>query len=132
MELLIETIKNKGKVIDNYLFNLKFTVSKKALKVLWHVALICTIYCIADMICTAAFRESFSQLCQADHKKQFNKEVSNSKYEISKTKDNFLTATVIIFSINNKTRCTYFKPWCQVVPKDQTYFKNTAKNYCLF
>ena len=34
MELLIGTIKNKGKAIDNYLFNLKFTVSKKALKVL--------------------------------------------------------------------------------------------------
>ena len=132
MELLIETIKNKGKVIDNYLFNLKFTVSKKALKVLCHVALICTIYCIADMICTAAFRESFSQLCQPDHKNEFNKKVSNSKYVISKTKDKFLTTTVIIFSINNETRCTYFKPWCQVVAKGQTYLKNTAKNYCLF
>ena len=132
MELLIETIKNKGKVIDNYLFNLKFTVSKKALKVFWHVALICTFYCIADMICTAAFRESFFQLCQPDHKKQFNKKVSNSKYEISKIKEKFLTTTVIIFSINNEARCTDFKRWCQVVARGQTYLKNTVKKYCLF
>ena len=33
---------NKGKVMDNYLFNRKFTVSKYGLKMLCHVALICT------------------------------------------------------------------------------------------
>ena len=87
---------------------------------------------ISDIICTAAFRESFSQLCQPDHKKQFNKKVSNSKYEISKTKDKFLTTTVIIFSINNEARCTDFKPWWQVLAKGQTYLKNTVKKYCLF
>ena len=53
-ELLIE---NKGKVADNYLFNPKFTVSKTALKILCHVALICTIYCITYMICTVACQE---------------------------------------------------------------------------
>ena len=53
MELLIE---NKGKVMDNYLFNLKFTVSKTALKIC-HVVLICTIYFITDMMCTVASQE---------------------------------------------------------------------------
>ena len=54
MELLIE---NEEKVKDNYLFNLKFTVSKTELKMLCHVSLICTIYCITDTICTAACRK---------------------------------------------------------------------------
>ena len=54
MELLIE---NEEKVKDNYLFNLKFTVSKTELKMLCHVSLICTIYCITDIICTAACRK---------------------------------------------------------------------------
>ena len=31
---------NKGKVIDDYLFNLKLTVSKSGLKMLCHVSLI--------------------------------------------------------------------------------------------
>ena len=42
--------------MDNYLFNLKFTGSKTGLKMLCHAALICTIYCITDMICTAEFQ----------------------------------------------------------------------------
>ena len=50
-------MKNKGKVIDNYSFNLKFTVSKTGLKMLCHVALIYTIYCITDMIFTVACQE---------------------------------------------------------------------------
>ena len=37
MALLME---NKGKAMDNYLFNLKLTVSKTGLKMLCHVALI--------------------------------------------------------------------------------------------
>ena len=37
MELLME---NKGKIMDNYLFNLRFTVSKTGLEMLCHVALI--------------------------------------------------------------------------------------------
>ena len=40
MELLME---KKGKIMDNYLFNLKFTVSKTGLKILCHVASICSI-----------------------------------------------------------------------------------------
>ena len=54
MELLME---KEGKNIDNHLFNLKFTVSKSGLKMLCHVALICTIYCINDMLCTVACQE---------------------------------------------------------------------------
>ena len=54
MELLM---KNKGKVMDNFLFNLKFTVLKSGLKMLCQVALICTIYCITDMICTVACQD---------------------------------------------------------------------------
>ena len=73
-------MENKGKVMDNYLFNLKFTVSKTGLKMLCPVALICTIYCITHMICTVAYQEidvvswfvppsALSQLCQPDHRK---------------------------------------------------------------
>ena len=40
MELLME---KKEKVMDNYFFNLKLTVSKTGLKILCHVASICTI-----------------------------------------------------------------------------------------
>ena len=54
MELLME---NKAKVMDNYLRNLKITVSKTRLKMLCHVALICTIYCITNMIYTVACKE---------------------------------------------------------------------------
>ena len=41
MELLTE---NTGKVMDSYLFNQKFTVSKTGLKILCHVALILLYY----------------------------------------------------------------------------------------
>ena len=44
----------KGKVMDNYLFNLKLTVAKTELKMLCDVALIWTINCITDVICTVA------------------------------------------------------------------------------
>ena len=54
MELLME---NKGKVMDNCIFNLKFTVSKTRLKMLCHVALICTIHSIIDTICIVAYQE---------------------------------------------------------------------------
>ena len=56
MELIM---KNKEKVVDNYLFKLKFTVSRKCygLKMWCHVALICTIYYITDMICNVANQE---------------------------------------------------------------------------
>ena len=50
-------MENKGKVMDNYLFNLKLTVSKTELKMFCRVALTCTIYCITDMICTVACHE---------------------------------------------------------------------------
>ena len=46
-------MQNKGKAMCNYLFNLKFTLSNTGLKMLCHVALICTINCITDMICTS-------------------------------------------------------------------------------
>ena len=36
----------KGKSMDNYLFNLKFTVLKTELTMLCRVALICSIYCM--------------------------------------------------------------------------------------
>ena len=50
-------MENKGKFIDDYLFNQKFAVPKTGLKILCHVALICTIYCVTDMICTVASQE---------------------------------------------------------------------------
>ena len=50
-------MENKAKVMDNYLRNLKITVSKTRLKMLCHVALICTIYCMTDMIYAVACKE---------------------------------------------------------------------------
>ena len=50
-------MENKGKIINNYLFNRKLTVSKTGLKMLCHVELICTLYCITDMTCTVACQE---------------------------------------------------------------------------
>ena len=50
-------MENKGKSINNYLFNRKLTVSKTGLKMLCHVELICTLYCITDMTCTVACQE---------------------------------------------------------------------------
>ena len=55
MELLME---KKEKIMDNYLFNLKFIVSKTGLKTLCHVASISTIQFITDMICTVACQET--------------------------------------------------------------------------
>ena len=74
-----------------------------------------------------------SQLCQRDHKKQFiKKSLSNSEYRISKTKDKFLTTAVIIFFINNKTRCTYFNPLMPGGSKRSNIFKQTYIQKCLF
>ena len=52
MELLIETIKNKGKVMDNYLFNLKFSV-KKSIKSIMSccIDLHYLLYCRYDLHC---------------------------------------------------------------------------------
>ena len=47
----------KEKFVSNYLFNRKFTVLKTGLKMLCHVALICTIYCIFGMICAVTCQE---------------------------------------------------------------------------
>ena len=50
-------MEGEGKVMDNDLLNLKFTVSKNGLEMLCHVALICTLYYITDLICTVACQE---------------------------------------------------------------------------
>ena len=107
-------MENKGKFMDNYLFNQKITVSKTVLKMLCHVALICTIYCITDMICTVACPEievvrfvSFSIMSMRPQKVFYQKIITRF---ISKTKDKLLTTTAIISFINNKTHCAYFNP----------------------
>ena len=82
MELLLE---NKRKVMDDYLFNLKFTLSKTGLKMLCHGESISTIHCITETIYAYPGMSgdlsgeiswflspsSLSQLCQSDRKKQF-------------------------------------------------------------
>ena len=82
MELLLE---NKRKVMDDYLFNIKFTLSKTGLKMLCHGESISTIHCITEMIYAYPGMSgdlsgeiswflspsSLSQLCQSDRKKQF-------------------------------------------------------------
>ena len=54
LELQME---NEWKAMANYLFNLKLTMSKTELKMLFHFALISTIYCMTDVICTVACQE---------------------------------------------------------------------------
>ena len=87
-------MENKGEVKDNYLFNLKFTVSKTELKMLCHAALICTIYCITDMICTLAcqgielvrFLGSFHLCLFLNYVKQTSKSsLSKTYYQIRST-----------------------------------------------
>ena len=126
MELLME---NKGKVVDDFLLNLKFTVSKAGLKIyimlhwfslffvlpiwfaLWHVR---RLRWWSFLVCFTFV--SFSLISTRPQKAIYQKVIfSNLESGISKTEDKFLTTSVMIFFINNKTRCTYFKPWCQVV-----------------
>ena len=112
-----------------------------------HVALICIIYCIIDMICTVACQEievvidvsrffpplPLSQFCQTDCKKQFIKNLlSNSAYGISKTKDKFITTTINTLFIHNKTPCTNFNArWQQMVKHTKDFQKSyvTCLNY---
>ena len=114
-------MENKGKLMDSYLFNRKFTVSKTGLKMLCHIALICTIFYITDMICTVACQEikvvrflgSFYLCLFLNYVNQTTKSnLSKNYYQTrsTKTKDKFLTTMVIIFFINNKTNCAYFNP----------------------
>ena len=86
-------MENKAKYMDNYLLNKKFTVLKTGLKVLYHVALICTIYCITDMICTVACPEievmrffSFSIMSTRPQKAFYQKLITRS---FPKQKTNF-------------------------------------------
>ena len=97
-------MENKGKVMDKCLFNLKFTVPKTELKILFHVALICTIYCITNIICTVACQEievvrflgSFHLCLFLNYVKQITKSnLSKTYYQIRSTgfpkqKTNFL------------------------------------------
>ena len=142
MELLM---KNMGKVMDNYLFSLKFTVSKTRLKMLCHVALTCTIYCITDMICTVACHEIevvmllgslhlclFLNYVSQTTKGNLSKLISNPEYCISKAKDKFLTTTVNIFFINNKICCTYFNPLMPGGSKRLNILKQTYSQKLLF
>ena len=70
------------------------------------------LHCDISGIEVVTFLDSFhlSQLCQPDHRMPFSKKISDLGYRIPKIKDKFLTTTVIIFFINNKTHCTYFNP----------------------
>ena len=58
----------------------------------------------------------------------YQKLLSNLEYVIPKTKDKFLTTTVIIFFSKNQIRCTYFKLLCQVVAKGQTLKQTHSQN----
>ena len=105
--------------MDHYLFNRKFTVSKTGLKILRHVALVCNIYCITDMMQCGMSRD------------YPNKKLSDSDSRISKTKDKFLTPTVVIFFINKKKHFTYFNalmPGSSKRSNSDTY----SQNCCLF
>ena len=75
---------------------------------------------------------SLSQLCQIDHKKQFIKNLSNSEDGISKTKEKFLTTTLITFFINNKTHCTYFNPFMSGGINMSNILKQTYSQKLLF
>ena len=122
------------------------SLSKTGLKLLCHVALICTIYCITDMICTVACLEievvrflCSSHFClflnclnQTIKSNFIKKLISNLEYGIFKTKNKFLTTTVIIFFNDNKRAVLTLTFWCLVVAKGQTYLKkNIDKTSCL-
>ena len=78
-------MENKRKVLDDYLFDLKFTVSKTGLKTLFHIDLISIIHCVTKIISNHGdmsgnlsdevswFLSSLwlSQLCKPDRQKQF-------------------------------------------------------------
>ena len=117
MKLLTE---NKRKVMNNYLFNLKFSGSKTGLRMLCHVALICTIYSITDMICTVEFQVidlvrflALLYLClflsyvnqTTKTKKKTKKQIRGT--ELPKQKTNFLLPRFLFFFVNSKTSCTY-------------------------
>ena len=129
-------MESKGKVMDNYLFNLIFAVSKTGSKMLCQVALICTIYCITDMICTVTCQEievvrflrSFCHFLNYVNQTTKRNLSKNLKYGISKTRENFLTTTVIIFFINNKKRCSYFNPLMPAGSKRSNKLKPTTKS----
>ena len=104
MELLIENIKNKGKVMDKCLFNQNSQCDKSRIK---NIMSCCTdlqylLYYWYDLHSGMSGDQigenswfvshlSLSQFCQPDHKKLFNKKLlSNLEYEISKQKTNFL------------------------------------------
>ena len=136
---------NKEKVKDNYLSNLKFTVSKTGLKMLCHVSLICTIYCITDIICTAACWKievmrflgsstfvSFSIMSTRPKKAVYQKIIIKFGVRDFQNKNKFLTTAVIIFFINNKTRCTYFNPFMPGGSKRSNIFKQTYVQKLLF
>ena len=73
---------------------------------------------------------SLSQLCQPD---QFIENLlSNSECGISKTKEKFLTTTVIIFFINNKTLCNYLNPLMPGSSKRSNIIKQTYSQKLLF
>ena len=110
MELLME---EKGNVMDNYLFNLKLTVSKNCINNIMSrcIDLHYLMYYRYDLHCGMSgdwsgevswfvSPLSLSQLCQPDHKKQFIKNLSSNSE--SKTNDKFLTTTAIFFYINKK------------------------------
>ena len=115
-------MENKEKVMDNYLLNLQFQVSSC-------IDLHYFVYYSFDLRCAMSgdwggdvswFVPPLSlfQLCQPDHKKQFIKKLlSNWVYWISKTKDKFLTTTVIVSFINDNMQCTYFNHWYWMVAK---------------
>ena len=126
--------------MGNYLFNLKFTVSETRLKMLCHVALIWTIYCITDMICAVACQEievvrffGLLHLClflnyvNQTTKRNLSK---NSEYGIPKTKDKL--TTVIIFFISNKTRCACFNPLIPDGSKMSNIPKKPTAKSCYF
>ena len=136
---------NKGKVVDNYLFNLKLIVKSRIKTVMsCCIDLHYLLYYRYDLHCgmsgdwsgeVSLFVPllSFSQLSQPDNKKQFIKKlISNLEYRIFKMKNKFLTTTVIIFFNSNKRAVLTLTFWWLVVAKGQTYLKKiTAKNSCL-
>ena len=130
-------MENKAKVMDNYLCNLKLTVSKTRLKMLCHVALICTIYCITNMIYTVACKEI--KVVRFRGSLHFCLLLSY----VNQTTKNNLAKNCISFGggISKKRQNLYHHSnylrtwsfWCQVVAKDQTYLnKPNLSRFDLF
>ena len=103
---------NKKYVMDDYLFSLKFTVSKSESKMLCHLVLISLTHCFTEIIFSDDLSDEFFgslylflYVNLSSKKYALTKvlgKTNNLKYDTSKTKNKFTIIVKTIFSISKK------------------------------